>query len=46
MRRSQLHPVMKAAAAGGKRIATKMRRTSEPLTIVNEVVEVVREDGS
>lgn len=37
MRRSQEQPVMNAAAAGGKRIATRMRRMSEDLTIVTVV---------
>jgi len=31
IKRSQLQPVIKAAAAGGKRIATRMRQTSEAL---------------
>jgi len=34
MRRSQEQPAMKATAAGGRRMATIMRRTSEDLTIV------------
>jgi hypothetical protein len=34
MRRSQLQPVMAKTAAGGKMIATRMRTTSEPLTMV------------
>lgn len=34
MTRSHEHPVKKAAAAGGKRIATRMRTMSDDLTIV------------
>jgi hypothetical protein len=34
MSKSQLQPVTKAAAAGGKRIATRIKRTSEALTIL------------
>jgi hypothetical protein len=35
MRRSQLQPVMANTAAGGKIMATMMRTTSEPLTMVS-----------
>jgi len=40
IRRSQPQPVMKNAAAGGKRIATIMRQMSEPRTVII-VVDVV-----
>jgi len=40
IKRSQLQPVINAAAAGGKRIATRMRQTSEALTVMFVVVEV------
>lgn len=40
MRRSQLQPVTTNAAAGGNRMATRMRTTSEALTMVNVYVNV------
>ncbi len=36
MSRSQLHPVMIAAAAGGKMMATTMRMISELWTMLDE----------
>lgn len=38
IKRSHEHPEMKAAAAGGKRIATRMRMISELLTILTASV--------
>lgn len=45
MTRSHEHPVKKAAAAGGKRIATRMRTMSDDLTIV-AVATAGGDDGS
>lgn len=41
MSRSQEHPVMNAAAAGGKMIATIMSRTSDPRTMMSRVFVAV-----
>jgi len=39
------HPVIMMAAAGGKRIATRMRMISDPLTIVEGVLGVCNWGG-
>jgi len=45
MSKSQEQPAMNAAAAGGNRMATKMSKTSDPLTIVAYCCRV-SEDGA
>jgi len=41
IKRSQLQPVINAAAAGGKRMATRMRQTSEALMDMSVEVQSV-----